>query len=70
MKTICGFHPQYGFSLTVQEFSLAYAQGLEQQQRARAREALIAQGIFDKNKTKNPGFPPLKIAVISSESAE
>lgn len=70
MKVTCNFHPQYGFSLTVQEFSLAYAQWLEQQQRARAKEALIVQGIFEKNKTKKVWFPPLSIAVISSPSAE
>lgn len=69
VQVVCNFHPQYGFSLSITEFSSAYAQGIEQQQRARAKQKLITDGIFEHNKKKEVGVPPLSLAIISWKQA-
>lgn len=70
LKAKCAFHPEYGFSLMVNEISHQYTLGQIQQQQQDVLIQLEKMGIKQNNHQKHLGLPPFDIAVISSATSE
>jgi exodeoxyribonuclease VII large subunit len=63
------YHELYGLSLNIIDIDPTYTIGEIQLQRQRTIKKLIDDGVFDMNKSLPMPVLPLRIAVISSESA-
>lgn len=71
VKMLCQveFHPQYGYSLQVQDFDPAYTEGYLFLEKKKTIERLQKEQLFDRNKSLQLPLVIEKIAVISSASA-
>lgn len=62
-------HPQYGFSITIQQIELV-GEGTIKQAAKLLQEKLAKEGLFDPSRKRNLPYPPKSIGLItSSESA-
>ncbi len=64
-----GFHPQYGFSLSIQDIDPSFTLGASALRRQEILHRLEADGILYDNQTLPLPMLTLRIAVVSSESA-
>lgn len=63
------FHEVYGYSLNITDIEPNYTLGDIEQKRREAIEKLIAEGVFDMNKSLDLPLLPKRIAVVSSPTA-
>jgi len=63
------FNVQYSMGLVIRDLDTAYTVGDLAIRRAQSLERLRRAGLLDRNKALEPGFPPQRIAVITSETA-
>lgn len=66
----CGFHAQWWLSLHVQALSHEFARGQLHLQQEKIRTYLRDLEIYDQNKQQQLWLPPLRLAVISSQTSE
>lgn len=71
IKALCRveFHPQYGYSLHLEDFDPAYTEGYLYLEKKRTIERLQKEELFDLNKTLEIPLVIRKVAIISSSSA-
>lgn len=66
----CWFHAQWWLSLHIQSLSHEFARGQLHVQQEQIRQTLREQWIYELNKEKTFGLPPVSLAIISSLSSE
>lgn len=71
VKMLCQveFHPQYGYSLQVQDFDPAYTEGYLFLEKKKTIERLRKEQLFEQNKYRELPLVVSRIAIISSASA-
>lgn len=71
VKMLCNveFHPQYGYSLQVEDFDPAYTEGFLYLEKKKTISRLQSEDLFDKNKELQLPLVISRIAVVSSASA-
>jgi len=69
VKVTAEFHELYGFSLNITDIEPSYTVGELAKQRQEIINRLIAEGVFDMNKSLSLPELPRKIAIISSKTA-
>ncbi|HLT93815.1 MAG TPA: exodeoxyribonuclease VII large subunit [Membranihabitans sp.] len=71
VKMLCQveFHPQYGYSLQVQDFDPAYTEGFLFLEKKKTIDRLRKEELLDRNKTLELPIVIQKIAIISSATA-
>lgn len=63
------FSVQYGMGLVIRDLDTAFSVGELAIRRARTLERLRKEGLLQENKNTIPGFPPFRIALITSPTA-
>lgn len=63
------FSVQYSMGLVIRDLDTAFSVGELAMRRARTLERLRNEGLLQENKNRIPGFPPFRIAMITSPTA-
>lgn len=71
VRILCSveFHPQYGYSLQVQDFDPVYTEGFLHLEKKKTIERLQKEGLYDLNKSRELPLVIKRIAVVSSSTA-
>ncbi|NJC24761.1 exodeoxyribonuclease VII large subunit [Neolewinella antarctica] len=69
LKVTTSFHQRYGLRLVVEDIDPSHTLGALEQRRQETLAALAAEGLLKKNSGRTLSTTPLKLAVISSDTA-
>ena len=69
-QAMISFHPIYGLQLRIVDIDPSYTVGDLQREKQETINRLIAEGLFNKNKTLELSILPQRIAIISAETSK